>query len=129
MNDPISSSPSSSSRRRRGLLIAGTLLGVLTLLDLLALAAEEAAHFDRSIEGHPTTVRGIQACCAGIPMDEHEKIFEPFHRSPRPGSSVTGFGLGLALVRQIARAHGGDVRYSAVEQGGSRFTVMLPAIR
>jgi signal transduction histidine kinase len=34
--------------------------------------------------------------------------------------------LGLAIVRQIARVHGGDVVYEARETGGSRFIVTLP---
>jgi len=44
-----------------------------------------------------------------IPQAEREKLFEPFYR--RPGASGTGAGLGLAIVRQIARQHGGDARY------------------
>ena len=56
---------------------------------------------------------------AGIPEPEREKVFEPFYR--RTGS-VAGAGLGLALVRQIARRHGGDVRYSAE----NCFEVRLP---
>jgi signal transduction histidine kinase len=58
---------------------------------------------------------------AGTPIldAEREKLFEPFYR--RPGSSgATGAGLGLAIVRQIARQHGGDARY---EDG---FVVDLP---
>jgi signal transduction histidine kinase len=47
---------------------------------------------------------------APIPQAEKEKLFEPFYR--RPGSTGTGgAGLGLAIVRQIARQHGGDARY------------------
>jgi signal transduction histidine kinase len=34
--------------------------------------------------------------------------------------------LGLSLVRQIARAHGGEVRYVPLAEGGSRFLVTLP---
>jgi signal transduction histidine kinase len=63
----------------------------------------------------------------GIPEDEREKIFEPFYRSARASASVRGFGLGLALVRQIARAHGGEVRYSPLSDKGSRFTIVLPS--
>src|SRR6185312_7452004 len=119
-------------------------------VDLLALAAEEASHFDRSVEGQPVIVHGdpnllrrlvrnlldnakhhaggatrvrvdraasgevelsVEDRGSGIPEDEREKIFEPFYRSTHAGAA-RGFGLGLALVRQIARAHGGEVRYT-----------------
>ena len=56
---------------------------------------------------------------AGIPEPEREKVFEPFYR--RAGS-IAGAGLGLALVRQIARRHGGEARYSAE----SCFEVQVP---
>ena len=54
-----------------------------------------------------------------IPDPERERLFEPFYR--RPGSTkATGAGLGLSIVRQIARQHGGDATY---EEGG--FVVTL----
>jgi signal transduction histidine kinase len=135
-------------------------------VDLLALAAEEASHFDRSVEGQPVIIHGdpgllrrllrnlldnaqrhaggatgvrvhknasgdaeliVQDSGGGVPEDEREKIFEPFYRSPRADPMTKGFGLGLALVRRIARAHGGDVRYSALPGGGSCFTTTFPA--
>jgi signal transduction histidine kinase len=46
----------------------------------------------------------------GIPEDEMERAFEPFYRaSNAAGSGKNGTGLGLAVCRSIARAHGGDV--------------------
>ena len=66
----------------------------------------------------------------GVPEAEREKIFAPFYRIPGsrrgPADVGGGVGLGLALVRQIARYHGGDVRHLPRAGGGSRFEVTLP---
>jgi signal transduction histidine kinase len=59
-----------------------------------------------------------------IEESARERLFSPFYRIPgRLGPK--GTGLGLALVRQIARRHGGDVSYDPEQ--GSRFSVVLPA--
>jgi signal transduction histidine kinase len=60
----------------------------------------------------------------GIPEAEREAVFRPFHRFARGGDG-RGAGLGLALVRQIARRHGGDARYVAGEPTGGCFVVHL----
>ncbi|HJX53747.1 MAG TPA: HAMP domain-containing sensor histidine kinase [Polyangia bacterium] len=63
----------------------------------------------------------------GVPESERERIFAPFYRPPRsPMPGDTGLGLGLALVRQVARYHAGDVAYIARQPTGSRFEVRLP---
>jgi len=59
----------------------------------------------------------------GIPAADRDRIFAPFYRLR--GTCTEGSGLGLALVRQIARQHGGDVRAS--ELATSTFEVSLPA--
>jgi signal transduction histidine kinase len=63
----------------------------------------------------------------GISPAEHEKIFEKFYRV---GQSDTqgrrGSGVGLALVRHIVEAHGGDVTVESAPGAGSRFTLRLP---
>jgi len=63
----------------------------------------------------------------GIPANEQEKIFEKFYRCGDPlVHNVKGSGLGLSLVRHIARAHGGDVLVESHPQKGSKFTIALP---
>ena len=64
----------------------------------------------------------------GVAPDDREQIFERFSRgrnAVRRGSAG-GTGLGLALVREHVRAHGGEVRVTAAPGGGSRFVVELP---
>lgn len=62
----------------------------------------------------------------GVPEAERERIFTPFYRASGAARiTENGSGLGLALVRQIARRHGGDARYFPREGGGSCFEVTL----
>jgi signal transduction histidine kinase len=63
----------------------------------------------------------------GIPPNEQEKIFEKFYRCGDPlVHNIKGSGLGLSLVRHIARAHGGDVLVESAPEKGSKFTIALP---
>jgi signal transduction histidine kinase len=61
-----------------------------------------------------------------VPAAERERIFDPFYRLP--GAGPEGAGLGLALVRQIARRHGGEARCHPRDGGGSCFEVDLPEV-
>jgi signal transduction histidine kinase len=63
----------------------------------------------------------------GVPEVYRERIFEAFFRLPGHAEREGGVGLGLALVRQIAVAHGGSVRCEPREGGGSCFRLSLPA--
>ena len=63
----------------------------------------------------------------GIPPEHAARIFERFHRvDPARAAETGGAGLGLAIVRRIARLHGGAVALSAAKPQGSRFTLTLP---
>jgi signal transduction histidine kinase len=65
----------------------------------------------------------------GIPESERERVFERFHRVERPSSAhKPGTGIGLALVRDLARAHGGDVEARPRDGGGCEIAVSLPAL-
>lgn len=63
----------------------------------------------------------------GVAESERSRIFEPFYRAGDHAEGRDGgVGLGLALVRDIARHHGGDVRHEPRDGGGSRFVLDLP---
>ncbi len=64
----------------------------------------------------------------GLAEDSQERVFMPFERGDsRRDPATGGVGLGLALARAIARAHGGDVWLSCRPDGGLRAHVRLPA--
>jgi signal transduction histidine kinase len=135
-------------------------------VDLLAVAAEEAARYDIEASGEPVTVSGdrlllrrvirnllenaqryagdgeiaisvhpdggraileVRDHGPGVPPDERERIFEPFYRLAAARETGRGSGLGLALVREIARRHGGEAVCLAADGRGSRFRIDLPA--
>jgi two-component system OmpR family sensor kinase len=63
----------------------------------------------------------------GIPPSEAERVFDPFYRrEPSRSRQTGGIGLGLAVVRSIARAHGGDVELINRDGKGLTARVNLP---
>jgi signal transduction histidine kinase len=63
----------------------------------------------------------------GIPRRMQRRIFEPFERgSHRLSDATSGSGIGLAIVRYVARAHGGDVTVKSGPSEGSIFTIRWP---
>jgi signal transduction histidine kinase len=63
----------------------------------------------------------------GIPPQEAERVFEPFFRGePSRNRETGGIGLGLAVVRSVARAHGGDAELVNRPEGGLTARVRLP---
>ena len=57
----------------------------------------------------------------GVPLAARERLFTPFFTT-----RATGTGLGLALVKRIAEAHGGSVAYEPPEVGGASFVLRVP---
>src|SRR5690606_16230548 len=63
----------------------------------------------------------------GIPRKQLKRIFNRFYRVQARGLKVKGTGLGLYIVRSIARAHGGKVFADSEGEGrGATFTIELP---
>jgi signal transduction histidine kinase len=63
----------------------------------------------------------------GIPARHLQRIFDKYVRVQNPETaSVRGLGLGLALVRALAEAHGGAVEVESVPGKGSKFRILLP---
>jgi signal transduction histidine kinase len=64
----------------------------------------------------------------GIPAEELPRMFERFHRVKQGGGRThEGTGIGLALVRELAKIHGGTAAVESREGHGSSFTVTIPA--
>jgi signal transduction histidine kinase len=64
----------------------------------------------------------------GIPPEEHAKIFQKFYQIETSFTGqVQGMGLGLALVKRVVEAHGGEVRVDSTLGSGSSFTISLPS--
>lgn len=73
----------------------------------------------------------IEIADTGIGIDEGERelVFEKFYRAKDPRvAKITGSGLGLALSREVARRHGGDVTLQSEVNQGSTFTLTVPML-
>ncbi len=102
---------------------------VLNLLDNATKYSGENKFIQVSVERRKENIAiDITDHGIGIAPNEQEKIFGNFYRIG--GSSdvhnVKGSGFGLALVKHIVEAHGGQVIVSSILQRGSKFTILLP---
>jgi PAS domain S-box-containing protein len=77
---------------------------------------------------HDGMVRlSVQDTGTGIPEHELPRMFERFHRiEGAPGRTYEGTGIGLALIQELVRLHGGAITVSSVFGQGTRFDVDLP---
>jgi signal transduction histidine kinase len=88
--------------------------------------AVEAAGFDGRVEVRVGETSGgphirVSDTGPGIPPELRRRLFEPLFTTKESGT-----GLGLAVSRAIARAHGGELAAEAPPGGGARFTLRLP---
>ncbi|WP_067271069.1 ATP-binding protein [Mitsuaria sp. 7] len=82
---------------------------------------------ERQEGGRGQAVLEVADTGAGIPADELPKVFERFHRvAGAEGRTHEGSGIGLALVQELVRLHGGRIEASSVHGEGTLFRVLLP---
>jgi len=102
---------------------------LLNLLDNAIRYTPKGGSVAVSIDAKSDAVRlAVEDSGSGIPPEERERIFQPFYRIPRTSLGVTdeGSGLGLTIVRGIAKAHGGYVEIVPALTAGSIFRLVLP---
>jgi signal transduction histidine kinase len=96
--------------------------------------SEPGSSIDLSIVGGPDTVTiAVRDSCGGMAADDFQRMFDTGWRrdqarTPRSRAGSSGAGIGLAIVRAVADAHGGTVSVAPTE-GGCVVTVVLPAVR
>lgn len=96
------------------------------------LASNAAAHGDHvRLSARPLASGGVEVVVEddgpGIPEEMHDEAFRPFSRLDESrNQNHKGVGLGLAIARDVARSHGGDITLSRSDLGGLKAVVRLP---
>ncbi|HWP04823.1 MAG TPA: ATP-binding protein [Polyangiaceae bacterium] len=65
----------------------------------------------------------------GIPLDKHDRIFQPFQRAGQETGPIQGTGIGLSITKRLAELMGGTVGFESTQDQGSTFWVDLPEHR
>jgi two-component system sensor histidine kinase BaeS len=109
----------SGDERRLGQVVRNLLTNALAFTDA-------GGHVDVEVAAHDGIVRlAVSDTGVGIPRDELPHVFERFWRG-RGARASSGSGIGLAVVDELVRAHGGTVTAESRPGHGARFTVELP---
>jgi PAS domain S-box-containing protein len=88
----------------------------------------QTVEIDLSASSETVTVR-VHDHGLGIPREQREKIFERFYRATGPKQKAPGLGIGLYIVAEIIKRHGGAISVESEVGKGSTFTVTLPTKR
>jgi two-component system sensor histidine kinase CreC len=95
-------------------------------LDFSPRGATVRLRVGRAADGRAVFV--VEDAGPGVPDYALGRVFERFYSLPRPGTARKSTGLGLALVREIAHLHGGDVALENRAEGGARATLWVAGV-
>jgi len=98
------------------------------LLDNAVRISPEGSEIQVECQRQPESLLRVRDHGPGVPSEERELIFARFHRG-RDTSGQAGFGLGLAIGRELAERMGGTLVLEAQSQTGAAFTLRLPRAR
>lgn len=120
-----------SSNVKRDLIIQGNRQMLLSALTNLAMNAIQAMKENNNTDNPEIDVeiKKVNKCVCieikdngpGIPTELQEEIFDPFYTTRTQGT-----GLGLAVVKAVAKAHGGDVELKSIANVGCNFKITIP---
>lgn len=115
-----------TTNNARDLIIHGNRQMLLSALTNLVMNAIQAMQHDGQLDVSINQVQGdvviaLKDNGPGIPAELQQQIFDPFYTTRTQGT-----GLGLAVVKAVAAAHGGDVQLESSAGQGSTFKVILP---
>jgi signal transduction histidine kinase len=79
-------------------------------------------------EGHGHVRFTVEDRGRGIPAAVLPHVFEPYYRAPDALGLAPGTGLGLAVVKALVEAHGGEITVTSIVGWGTRFSFTLPAV-
>jgi two-component system, OmpR family, phosphate regulon sensor histidine kinase PhoR len=83
----------------------------------------------RAARSHNRLEISVSDCGMGIPRKDQPHIFDRFYRASQSAAKTAGAGLGLALVKHFADAHGGEVTVTSTPGKGSVFAIFLPLVQ
>ena len=88
--------------------------------------ADGKIELDLSLSGEACALVKVSDRGPGVPDYALGRVFEKFYSLPRPGTKAKSSGLGLSIVREIAKLHGGEVELDNRDGGGTEVRLRLP---
>jgi len=80
------------------------------------------------VTGENTVQFTVEDSGRGIPAAALRRVFEPYYRAPDAAGATRGEGIGLAVVKSLVEAHGGEIAVASTPGIGTRVTFVLPAV-